>query len=174
MTNNNSEFEVVVSEGKRAWYEVFLATVFLSIFFYLLLSCIYYITFDVSLGPFVENLFLSCSIGLYSLAQALKFAVVKNILIDVDSDRLISRYLLGPFSHDVVKITPEFEYVSVFKNDKEYFETNLWYKGNKHYKMYAFEEKQPAMDFADDVARKLNIDLLDATEKGNSKWIEKN
>jgi len=49
----------------------------------------------------------------------------------------------------------------------------IWYKGNKHYKMYAFDKKAQAMEFASLAAARLKIDLLDATEKGNSKWIEK-
>src|SRR5690606_26664842 len=152
MTKSNAAFEVMVSEGKRAWYELFLAAVFLAVFFYLLLSSLYFLVFDTALVSFLENLYLSMSIGLYALAHALKLATTKNILIDVDTDRLISRYMLGPFSYDVIKTTPDFEYVSVFKNEKEFFEANLWYKGNKHYKMYTFDEKQPAMNFAEDIA----------------------
>lgn len=69
---------------------------------------------------------------------------------------------------------PILEYVSVFKNSqKEIFEVNLWYKGNKHYNVFNFEEFQSAFDFALLYSNKLNIDLLDATEKGNSKWIDK-
>lgn len=39
--------------------------------------------------------------------------------------------------------------------------------------MYSFENKEAAYQFALDISNKLNIDLLDATEKGNFQWIEK-
>ena len=65
------------------------------------------------------------------------------------------------------------EYVSVFLDDKDNFQVNLWYVGNKHYKMYVFEKKETAMKFGKHVAAKLNIDLLDATERGKNIWIEK-
>lgn len=38
--------------------------------------------------------------------------------------------------------------------------------------MYKITEKEHALKFGSMVAQKLNIDLLDATEKGNSKWID--
>jgi hypothetical protein len=46
-------------------------------------------------------------------------------------------------------------------------------KGNKHYKMYKLTEEEHALKFGAMVAQKLNIDLLDSTEKGNNKWVEK-
>lgn len=46
-------------------------------------------------------------------------------------------------------------------------------KWKKHYKMYDFDNKEAAYQFALDISNKLNIDLLDATEKGNFVWIEK-
>jgi hypothetical protein len=39
--------------------------------------------------------------------------------------------------------------------------------------MYDFEKKELAMKFGEMLSTKLNIDLLDATEKGNFKWVDK-
>ena len=109
----------------------------------------------------------------FCFAGGVHFSVVKTVLIDLDKDQLISRYCLGPFSYDSKDIIPELEYVAVFKNGKDDFEVNLWYKGNKHYNMYIFELKAQAMEFAEIIVAKLKLDLLDATEKGNSKWVDK-
>jgi hypothetical protein len=107
------------------------------------------------------------------LAGGIAFSITKTVLIDIDKDKLISRYTVGPFSRDVLTVVPELEYVAVFLNSKDQYEVNLWYTGNKHYKMYFFEEKESAFTFATAISNKLNIDLLDATEKGNNKWVEK-
>jgi hypothetical protein len=93
-------------------------------------------------------------------------------LIDTSNEKLISRYIIGPFSFDVNSKIPKLEYVSVFLDSSANFQTNLWYLGNKHYKMYDFELKEDALLFAKITASRLEIALLDATEKGNSKWIE--
>jgi hypothetical protein len=39
--------------------------------------------------------------------------------------------------------------------------------------MYKLTEEEHALKFGAMVAQKLNIDLLDSTEKGNNKWVEK-
>ncbi|MGK4566749.1 hypothetical protein [Flavobacterium sp. 3HN19-14] len=39
--------------------------------------------------------------------------------------------------------------------------------------MFVFDEKEPAFQFAAAAAIKLNVDLLDATEKGNFHRIDK-
>jgi hypothetical protein len=53
------------------------------------------------------------------------------------------------------------------------YQVNLWYLQNKHYKMYKLTEEEHALKFGAMVAKKLNIDLLDATERGINKWVDK-
>lgn len=168
-----NEFELIVSQGRRPIWKTILAALFFTIMFYFLyLGIIMYWHLGIceqtskSLPQFVKSI---C----YCLAGGISFSVMKTVLIDVDKDKLISRYYIGPFSKDVLTTVPELEYVSVFLNPKNYFEVNLWYKGNKRYMMYNFDEGLQAFKFASQVAIKLNIDLLDATEKGNSKWVDK-
>lgn len=108
----------------------------------------------------------------YCLVGGISFSVTKTILIDTNNDILISRFCVGPFYKDVKSDVPQLEYVSVFLDGKERYQVNLWYIGNKHYQMYFFEDKKAAMKFGQEVAQKLSIDLLDATEKGNSIWID--
>ena len=168
-----TEFEVCIFEGKRKWYELMLAAFFYGIAIYLLFSAFYYAFVDASLSMFIQSFYLTLAFGLSGIAYGLRYSVTKNILIDTDTSTIISRYCVGPFSYDVKTKANEFEYVSFFKDKNEIFGTNLWYKTNRHYKMYSFEEKESAFNFALTIANKLNVDLLDATEKGNSKWIDK-
>lgn len=167
-----NEFELVVLPGNRPLWMRIIAAFFFAIMFYYLYELIrvYWILgfcqlTSKALPGFVE---LIC----YNLSGGIAFSIVKVVLIDVDKDKLISRFCVGPFSRDIKSKVPQLEYVSVFLDSKENYEVNLWYVGNKHYRMYDFDEKEPAMKFAKMVSQKLNIDLLDATEKGNSKWIE--
>ncbi len=172
MKANKNEFELIVSEGNRPlWMRIIAASFFFLMLYFLyeLIVVIYYRGFDQyfskALPRFVESI-------AYCLSGGIAFSVTKTVLIDVDKDVLISRFCVGPFSRGVNSKVPQLEYVSVFLDSKENFQVNLWYVGNKHYKMYSFEEKEPAMKFGQMVSEKLKIDLLDATEKGNSKWIE--
>lgn len=168
-----NEYELVVIPGRRPIWKTVLATFFFSFMIYLLyqLGCI---CWDNRLSEYRPKQLASLVEGIaLSLSGGVSFALMKTVLIDIDKDKLVSRFFIGPFQKDMLTKVPQLEYVAVFRNAKDYYEVNLWYKGNKHYKMYAFEEKQPALQFAQMVSQKLNLDLLDATERGNSQWTEK-
>jgi hypothetical protein len=168
-----NKYEIMISEGKRSWHEIALASVFFSVLVYLIGMTFYQAYINPNYALFLGNICNTISISGLLIVTGLKFSLVKDILIDTDTNELVSRYRVGLFSYDVLSKIKEFEYVSVFKDAKDYYRTLLWHTGNKHYKMYFFEEKKPAFEFALMVSNKLNIDLLDATEKGNSKWIDK-
>lgn len=168
-----SEYEVSIYQGKRVWYELVLASFFYGISIYLLMSVLYYAFIDQSAKMFIKSLFLTLAFGLYSLAMGLRYSIIKNTLIDSDNSIIVSRYVVGPFSYDIKSKVDKFEYVSFFEDKTGYFGTHLWYTGNRHYKMYGFEDKDSAYKFSLEISNKLNIDLLDATEKGNFKWLEK-
>lgn len=169
---NENGYELVVSQGKRAIWERALAAVFFT-------GMIYLLYVDAKMLYYAGINFDTCSLIAESLgsitfcfAGGIAFSMVKAVMIDTDADKLISLYSVGPFSKKIYTKVPVLDYVAVFKNAKDQFEVNLWYKGNKHYKMYLFETGQPAMIFATQVAKKLKIDLLDATVKNDSKWID--
>jgi hypothetical protein len=166
-------YEVSIFEKKRSWYELVLAAVFYSVFIYLLVLLGYSAFVVPSIERFLRAFAFVISIGSYCIVYGLKFSATKNLLIDVDTHLIVSRYIIGPFSYDVKSKVTQFEYVSFFKDRFDYYGTNLWYVKNRHYKMYDFENKEAAYQFALAISNKLNIDLLDATEKGNFVWIEK-
>ena len=167
-----SEFELAVSPGRQPIYFLVLAAIFFTALLYLLYDAVLtYMKFGFEMG--------SASFALYStdkivmcIVLGIRFSMTKDVLIDTDTHSLISRYRVGPITRDVRSKCPNLEYISVFRNQKDMFEVNLWYKTNRHYKMYEFEEKDHAFELAKIAAAKLKIDLLDATVHGDSKWID--
>ena len=168
MTNH----KLTISQGKRPIWRTVIAAVFFTMMFVqiwgtLILLFNYEVTEEIlksvakSLGPIIYWFGLGLSAGL-----------LKTIAIDTEKENLITTYSIGPFSRDFISTIPELQYVSVFKDAKELYQVNLWYKGNKRYNMFTFDEPQPAFVFAKTVCAKLNLDLLDATERGNNKWVE--
>jgi hypothetical protein len=168
-----NEYELIVSPGNNPLWMRLVAAVFFTIIFVLLydMSVMFY---DYGwcegtyrrIPKYIESV-------TYCLSAGVVFSVVKTVLIDTDKDKLVSRFSIGLLSRDILSKVPDLEYVAIFLDGKGCYQVNLWYKGNRHYKMYVFDEKPPAFEFAQQVSKKLNIDLLDATEKGNSKWIDK-
>ena len=166
-----NEYELVVSEGRRPLWMICISAVCFTVVLYGVYETILTLYNDGAEANWIQcmkNLEEICSF----LGLGIASCVTKTVLIDTDRDILVSRFCVGPIHRDVKSKVPQLEYVSVFFDAKEQYQVNLWYIGNKHYKMYVFDKKGPAMEFGMRVALKLNIDLLDATEKGNSLWID--
>ena len=89
---------------------------------------------------------------------------------DIDKKQFKEEFKIVFYTFGKWKPMPELEYVSIFYNRKV-FEVNLWYKRNKHFKLYNFYLKKDAIETGRKIAIELNVSLLDSTEKGNSKWI---
>ncbi|MCD0464557.1 hypothetical protein [Flavobacterium sp. ENC] len=170
---NNKKSEILISQKKRSWYELVLAAVFYGVFIYLLGILIYVVYLGISVVTFIKLLTSLVSVGGFCFGYGLIFSATKDIIINVTDSIIITRYVVGPFSYDVKSKVTEFEYVSFFQDKWDEYATNLWYVKNRHYKMCSFETKESAYQFCLDLSTKLNIDILDATEKGNFKWIEK-
>jgi len=164
--------EIVIHQGKRHFLEIVLGSIFFAIFIFLILEAFYlwfeYQNFDLFL-LLTRNLLASSG---FLLVMGLTFTLTKSIIINPSSEKLISIYSVGVFSKRTESKIPELNYISIFKNSKDEFEVNLWYEKNKHYKMYVFEKFDEALELGKQLSNRLNIDLLNATKKGDFKWIE--
>ncbi|MGK4566748.1 hypothetical protein [Flavobacterium sp. 3HN19-14] len=88
------EYELVVSEGKRAIWQIIFAAMFFTVTCYCIYSiALMYYTIGMCvytgqlLADYIELIALSLSAGI-------SFSVVKTVLIDVDKDILISRFFV--------------------------------------------------------------------------------
>jgi len=166
------EFELIVQPGKRPlWKTILSALSFLIMLYYLYKTSelFYYFGYsEYSLKIFPR--FIKCAA--YFFVAGFTMAVMKSVLIDLDKDKLVSRFYIGLLSWDKLSTIPQLKYVCVFKDSNECFQVNLWYLGNKHYKMYQFDKKAAAFELAKRTAITLKIDLLDSTERGDFKWID--
>ena len=167
--------EIVVSEGKRPFWQTIMAALLYTLSVGLLL---YFISFlfvvDYNNTKQLNGVVSFLKLSVFAFVGALQFSVVKTLYINLQKEKLKTEFAVGIFKYSYFSNIPVLEYVSVFKNpNKEVFEVNLWYKGNKHFNVSNFDEFEPDFQFGLHFSNRLNIDLLDATEKGNSKWIEK-
>lgn len=168
----DEEFELIVHEGSRSWWQTIIAGLIFTFMFYLIYHAVImfyhqgYNDATVKTFPYFFYLIVCC------IVAGTSFSLVKSVLIDVDKDKLITRFSIGIFSYDRISPVPSLEYVSVFKDGRGGYDVNLWYIGNKHYVMCDFFDSESAFIFAHYVANKLKLDLLDATVKGDSKWFE--
>jgi|SRR6218665_281557 len=167
--------ELFLSDGKRPLWQ----TIIGAIFYTCALYCIFYFLYIFYSFGFTESSVISCIrlliLLIFALVGGMCFTITKSISINIEKEVLKSRYGFGLFSINQYSKIPTLEYISVYKNNQQgYFEVKLWYEGNKHYTIAYFETEKEAFDFGILFSAKLNLNLLDATEKGNPVWLETN
>lgn len=94
---------------------------------------------------------------------------IKTVTVDGDGGKLTIRRQYGPFSNTVTK-NVEWDYVSVFY-DANVYSVRLWYVKNRHFVLAEFDEKSAAMALASQITERFNLDLLDATLRGQNRWV---
>jgi hypothetical protein len=166
----SNEYELIVSQPKNPIWKIIISGIFFafairSIVNIFLMEHFSDLTQEESV-LFNKNIF----IVMVCLMGGVYSSVRLTILIDTDKEKLVSRYFLGFFSINKISEIPELQYVAVSKNHEATYLINLRYGQNKSFNMCYTEEKELAINFAEMVASKLSIDMLDATEKGNPKW----
>ncbi len=128
-------------------------------------------------------------IGLISITLAYMFLKTEGSEIDLKSKtyRKITSVLGLKFGKWQHLDTPE--YISVFNtsesvtvraitaettNSRPIILLNLFFENNRKVTVYKTEDGKDAFNVASHIADALMIDLLDATEKGNFRWVDKN
>ena len=169
--------EIVVSQGERPIWQIFIASLFYTASVLLLFYGFYKLYL---MGPYEENTRVIkgnvsfFSLAVYAFLGGLQFSLVKTIYINTEKQKLKTQFSVGIIKVNHHSTIPQLNYVSVFKNPgSDFVEINLWYSNNKHFNVCKYEYIDEAMNFGLMFSNKLNIDLLDATEKGNFKWIDK-
>jgi|LakMenE18May11ns_1017448.scaffolds.fasta_scaffold9952757_4 hypothetical protein len=112
-------------------------------------------------------------LGLLLFNSGTMFSTARTILFDSESKQIKVDYSVGVIRYYSYQIT-DLQYISVFLNpSSKKYEINLWYKKNKHIKLSFFKEFKIAYDCGLKFSNLLDIDLLDATQKGDFKWVDK-
>ena len=164
----------IISESARPIWQIPIAALFFTVATFILLFALYdihlseegFILFLHRLEPCI--IFVSIAIG---------FTLTKSIHIDIENSRFRPTYNIGPVKLGSWQTIKNYQYVSVFHQPTiggDYiFEVNLWYDNNKHFELYEEDNYKEAFLIGYELSEQLNIDLLDATEPNNFKWVDK-
>lgn len=164
----------MVSQGNRPLWQIIIGS-----FFYTIALCLaalfFYLFYTNGFNPEqIRGIIPIIGLAIFFFMAGLNFTLVITIYIDLEKEKLKTEYAVGYIKIYYHSPIPQLEYVSVFKYpNNSGFVVNLWYKGNKHFEIVDFDDFNQAFEFGFLFSNKLNLDLLDATEKGNSKWIDK-
>lgn len=174
---NLNQNEIVISQGnKPIWQTVIAALLYTASVFLFFYGCykIYLMGLNETNTKVIKGNVVFFNLSIYAFLGALHFSVVKTLFINTEKEKLKTQFSVGIIKFNYFSKIPELKYVSVFKNTtNDNVEVNLWYSNNKHFNVANYEIICEAMNFGLFFSNKLNLDLLDATEKGNFKWVDK-
>lgn len=106
-----------------------------------------------------------CAAGLTFVKKVYTNSVLKTVRFNFTFFRI-------PLGKD--NVFKDVKYISVYKNysDRDY-EIKMWLSDIKKETVSVHLDATSAFKLASSIADGLGVDILDATEKGNFKWIEK-
>ena len=165
---------IIISERKRPFWQVFVASFIFTIAFALLIWVIY----KTFLRPevYLATLRLSKTV-LYLFVFGTFFCFRNSVYIDLKQSRFRPTFEIGPIKLGQWKTITNYEYVSVFRqplvNGAVIFEVNLWYDKNKHWELYEKNNAREAFNIGYEISENLQIELLDATVPNEYKFIDK-
>lgn len=166
---------VIISEGNRPFWQLVIAAIHYTAIFFLLFFFFTKFEFTTNTKK-LKGSFGLLELALFLIPSALAFSLVRNFLFDLEQKRYKIEYCIGPIRFGKWQQLPEIEYVSVFKQPKadgDYiFEVNLWYSRNQHFNIYENTSLESAFLMGKNVAKVLEVKLLDATVANNFKWTK--
>jgi len=127
------------------------------------------------------------TISFLPLVFSLMLVETRGTEIDVFNKKYRNLYSVLGLNIGTWKELPNIDYVSVFKNtiktkvwvssassviNEEIITLNLFYDRNKKIKAFETYNQDEAFEIAKKMASALEIDILDATKRGNSKWLD--
>ncbi len=163
--------EIMISQGNRPWWQIILAAIFFTgmiIFLYR-----FFITFNIY-GPEkkIKDSFRLLQLAIFLFAGGVSFSLVRDYYFNFKENKYKILFCVGPVKIGSWKKFENLGYISVFKNSRDIFEINLWYNKNRHFNISNYTKEVNALFAGEKLAKKLNINFLDATDPHHSKWVE--
>ena len=165
---------IIISESARPIWQIPIAALFFSAATLIVLFALYHIGFsEKELIMFLHRIEPS----IYLITIGIGFTLTKSIHIDIENSRFRPTFNIGPINLGHGKSLKITNMLSVFhqptRGGDYIFEVNLWYDNNKHFELYEENDYKEAFLIGYELSEQLNIDLLDATEPNNFKWVDK-
>ncbi|WPO79916.1 hypothetical protein [Flavobacterium sp. KACC 22761] len=163
------KFDQLVYVSKRPFWHFLIALPL----YYFAISMLFKTLDLFYLGKIMDALkFVLATFFMFVCAGGLTFT--KRVYADAEKKTVSFNFTLFKIPLCKNSVFENVQYISVYKNyaDRD-FEIYLWLSETKKKSISVHLDLNSALSYALKIANGLQVDLLDATEKGNFKWIEK-
>lgn len=173
----------IISEGIRPLWQRIIASL---IYTGLIMGLLYviYTSIFISFGNGCWLIVNNIALVLLFLAIAFRFSVVQTLYFDFTNVRYKKEYSAGLIKTGKWHHLPDIEYVCVFRQEvikdidgdgmgehRVRFDVNIWYNNNRHITLYSNYDRDSAYEMGYELAKRLEVDLLDSTIQGEKNWI---
>jgi len=166
-----TEKTVLITEGGLPLWKRIAVSGILTFIIFLIIRHFLNHSFSFS-EEYLIGLIKSLEIPIYLMGVAIYLSITNNYYFDFYKKKYKKELSFLFFKYGKWKRLPELEYVSAFKNSHDEFEVNLWYYKNRHFKIAIYYDFDDAINAAYKISNTMNIDLLDATTRGDFKFVD--
>ena len=165
--------EIYVSNGKRPLWQSFIAALLFTLSLYL--GYLFFQNFEVNPGKNYKSIASPLELAIICFAGAIGFSRVVDYRFNLKAREYRVIYNFGLLNFGKTYQFNSVDYIAVyFNNSKEVYEVNLWYNTNKHFAMIIFNDANEGLKAGETLAKKLQLDLWDATNPHDGKWVDLN
>ena len=156
---------VVISQGPRSLFSRILAAAF----FTAMVLCIikmynnYYDLGYINIMYFYGSAMF--------LVFGFSFSFSSNFVFDFKKHRFREEIQIGVFHFGWWEPLPTLEYVSIFRQSEQVYVLKIFISKNDAYTIGGFKSAEQALEAGTNVSKKLEIDLWDASDPHNGKWL---
>jgi len=163
------KIDAYFSHGNRPfWHTVVAAFCFTVSFVF-----IYGMFFEISINQQSYTFPIrSIEIVLFLMVTGIRFSMVNDYVFDLENNQFKVIHVIGFVKWGKWKQLSTLDYISVFQKKEGEFEINLWYNTNKHILLSGSNDYNAAIETGKKLAKKLDIELLDASNPHDKEWVE--
>lgn len=160
-----NDTRVIISQGGRPLFNRILAAGFFTGGLYCLAVFV--------LGLFEKKGLLAyLYIAIFCLYFGFILSYSSNFIFDFKRHRFKEEFQMGIFKFGWWEPMPPIEYVSLFNSGENEYQISIWIEGNDKYHIGGYTSAEDGIKASKIIAKKLSIDLWDATDPHNGYWVD--
>lgn len=162
--------DIYITYGSRPIWQRILAAALLTASLYFVY--LFVISYQSNVDKNVKGLASLFQVAIFCFAGAIGFSRVIDYQFNLKERSYRIIYNFGALQFGKSFSFKSIDYISVYFNaGAEVVEVNLWYNTNKHFTMSHFQDPKKALESGAIIAKKLKIELWDATNPRQGKWV---
>lgn len=171
------EKHVIIYEGAKTNWQLFVAAILFSISFLIIVSFFFLVKITYLEYLYYAHWMSKVFLLSFILPAAINYSSSNIYIFDLHNLLYKKQFSVGPLKYGKWKKLPPIEYVSIYKqslkNTTDFvLDINLWLQNNSHITISRFSDLyfENAFEMGFQIANTLAVSYLDATDESSQNW----